>query len=211
MVGRPRVVTTAEDSSELEALALSARRDEADRARAILLSAGGWTSGQIARAFGVTPDSVRRWRMWFMAEGGGGLRAKPPTGAAPVKSEAALALGREVLSAPVTDRPNWTLPRLQSELAARSGVTISKSQLSKALTKGGSVGRRPRHCLRGRQDAEAVDWSGLRLRLLRQQAEAGDIVLLFGDESEVLTHPYLAHACAKRATDLRDPAPGQTC
>src|SRR3954468_18334821 len=69
MVGRPRVVTTAEDSSELEALALSARRDEADRARAILLSASGWTSGQIARAFGVTPDSVRRWRMWFMAEG----------------------------------------------------------------------------------------------------------------------------------------------
>lgn len=30
-----------------------------------------------------------------------------------------------------------------------------------------------------------------RLRLLKRQAEAGDIVLLFGDESEVLTHPYL--------------------
>jgi transposase len=133
MVGRPRIVTTAEDSSELEALALSARRDEADRARAILLSATGWTSGQIARAFGVTPDSVRRWRTWFMAEGVDGLRANPQTGAAPVKSEAALALAREVLSAPVTDRPNWTLPRLQTELAGRSGVTISKSQLSKAL------------------------------------------------------------------------------
>jgi transposase len=143
MVGRPRVVTTAEDTSELEALAVSARRDEADRARAILLSASGWTSGQIARAFGVTPDSVRRWRTWFMAEGVDGLRAKPPTGAAPVKSEAALALAREVLSGPVTDRPNWTLPRLQSELGARSGVTISKSQLSKALKKGGSAGGAP--------------------------------------------------------------------
>jgi transposase len=51
----------------------------------------------------------------------------------------------------------------------------------------------------------------LTLRLLRQQAEAGDIVLLFGDESEVLTHPYLAHAWAKRGADLRVPAPGQTC
>src|SRR5947209_13251539 len=69
--------------------------------------------------------------------------------------------------------------------------------------KGGFRWRRPRHCLHGRQDAEAVDWSGLRLRLLRQQAEAGDIVLLFGDESEVLTHPYLAHAWAKRGADLR--------
>jgi transposase len=78
-----------------------------------------------------------------MAEGVDGLRAKPQTGPAPVKSEAVLALTREVLLAPVTDRPNWTLPRLQTELAARNGVTISKSQLSKALKKGGSAGGAP--------------------------------------------------------------------
>ena len=34
-------------------------------------------------------------------------------------------------------------------------------------------------------------------------------MLLFGDESEALTHPYLAHAWAKRGADLRVPAPGQ--
>jgi transposase len=33
--------------------------------------------------------------------------------------------------------------------------------------------------------------------------------LLFGDESEALTHPYLAHAWARRGADLRIPAPGQ--
>ncbi len=60
MVIRPRVVVTACEVAELEALARSVRRDEADRARAIVLSAHGWTSGQIARVFGVTPDSVRR-------------------------------------------------------------------------------------------------------------------------------------------------------
>jgi transposase len=49
----------------------------------------------------------------------------------------------------------------------------------------------------------------LRLRLLKQQAEAGDITLLFGDESEALTHPYLARAWAKRGCDLRVEAPGQ--
>jgi hypothetical protein len=38
---------------------------------------------------------------------------------------------------------------------------------------------------------------------------AGDIRLLFGDESEALTHPYLAHAWAKRGADLRVEAPGQ--
>jgi transposase len=50
---------------------------------------------------------------------------------------------------------------------------------------------------------------GLRLTLRKAQAEAGDIVLLYGDESEALTHPYLARAWAKRGADLRVPAPGQ--
>jgi transposase len=33
---------------------------------------------------------------------------------------------------------------------------------------------------------------------------------LFSDESEALTHPYLARAWAKRGADLRVPAPGQS-
>lgn len=43
----------------------------------------------------------------------------------------------------------------------------------------------------------------------KAQAEAGGIILLFGDESEALTPPYLARAWAKRGADLRVPAPGQ--
>jgi transposase len=55
-----------------------------------------------------------------------------------------------------------------------------------------------------------VERSGLRLQLLKQQALAGDIALLFADESEALTHPYLARAWAKRGADLRIEAPGQS-
>jgi transposase InsO family protein len=54
-----------------------------------------------------------------------------------------------------------------------------------------------------------VDRAGLRRKLLKAQAAAGDIMLLFGDESEALTHPYLAHAWAKQGADLRVSAPGQ--
>lgn len=43
----------------------------------------------------------------------------------------------------------------------------------------------------------------------KAQAAAGDITLLFADESEALTHPYLAHAWARRGADLRVQAPGQ--
>jgi transposase len=103
----------------------------------------GWTSGQIARAFGVTPDSVRRWRSWFAAEGVDGLRAGERGGREAVKSEAASAVAAELLAAPVADRENWTLPRLQAEIARRGEVTISKSQLSKALKKTATAGAGP--------------------------------------------------------------------
>ena len=49
----------------------------------------------------------------------------------------------------------------------------------------------------------------MRLQLRRAQAKAGGIVLLYADESEALTHPYLARAWARRGADLRVPAPGQ--
>jgi hypothetical protein len=62
--------------------------------------------------------------------------------------------------------------------------------------------------LKGRQIAGEVGRIGLRLQLRKQQAEAGDIVLLYGDESEALTHPYLARAWAKSGADLCVPAPG---
>src|SRR5271155_1795052 len=104
MVGPPRVASTADQLQELQDLARSDRRDEADRARAVVLSINGWTSGQIARAFGVTPDSVRRWRGWFAEAGVDGLRASDRRGRESVKSVAAAGVAASVLTAPVADR-----------------------------------------------------------------------------------------------------------
>ncbi|MHB8416041.1 MAG: IS630 family transposase [Acidiferrobacteraceae bacterium] len=63
--------------------------------------------------------------------------------------------------------------------------------------------------MKGRQTQSEVERVGLRLQLRKRQAEAGDIVLLYGDESEALTHPYLARVWAPSGADLRVPAPGQ--
>ena len=118
-----------------------------------------------------------------------------------------------MLEQPVADRRNWTIhPRLQVEIEAREGVRISRSQLSKALRKKVPLAqRRPRHTLKGRQvAAEVVNEPACVCNCAScKQAEAGDIVLLYGDESEALTHPYLARAWAKAGADLRVPAPGQ--
>jgi hypothetical protein len=49
-----------------------------------------------------------------------------------------------------------------------------------------------------------------RLADLKTQAAAGAIDLLFLDESEALTHPYLARCWTRRGANLRVEAPGQS-
>ena len=141
MAGKSPVVAEAAQRRALAALGRSPDRGEADRARAMLLTLAGWTSGRIAEAFGVREDTVRFWRSAFMTGGVAALRTRIAPGPTPVKAEQALAVAQEVLSAPVADRPNWTLPRLAEEIAQRSGVRISPSRLSVVLRqKGGSAG-----------------------------------------------------------------------
>jgi transposase len=140
MSGKSPLVATHAQIATLERKASGSDRAEADRARAILLTLRGWTSARIAEAFGVREDSVRYWRSEFMSGGAEALETRPLPGPAPSKTEAALRVAEPLLSAPVTNRVNWTLARLGDEIAQREGVTISKSQLSKALRKkGGSA------------------------------------------------------------------------
>src|SRR4051794_38646283 len=141
MAGKSPVRADAEQKSALGALGHSRDRGEADRARAIVLTLSGWTGGQIAEAFGVREDTVRVWRSAFMTGGLEALKKSDAPGPAPVKAERALAGAEEVLSGPVADRPNWTLPRLADEIETRAGVRISRSRLSVVLRqKGASAG-----------------------------------------------------------------------
>jgi transposase len=144
MAGRSRLTATPAQVSALRELARSDGRGEADRARAILLTLEGWTSVELAQAFGVAAESVRHWRTWFVAGGVAALRSTRAPGPSPAKGERALAVARELLSGPVENRTNWALPRLQAEIGRRAGITISKSRLSVLLQeKGDSVGGGP--------------------------------------------------------------------
>jgi len=133
----------------------------------------------------VREDTVRLWRSDFMRGGIETLKASVASGPEPVKTQAALRVIAPLLEAPVANRPNWTIPRLMAEIEKREGIKIGRSQLSKVLRqKGATAGAGRDTTLKGRQDANAIDRVGLRLKLRRQQAEAGDIVLLYGDESK---------------------------
>jgi transposase len=137
MGGKSWVKASEDEKRALVALSASRDRAEADRARAILLTLSGWTSGRIAQAFGVREDTVRLWRSDFMRGGVSALKTRTPPGASPVKAEAALSVAEELLSAPVADRTNWTLPRLAGEIEKRTGQRISSSRLSVVLRKKG--------------------------------------------------------------------------
>jgi transposase len=140
MAGKSPVTATDEQRMALRALAASSERAEADRARAIVLTLAGWSSARIAQAFGVREDTVRLWRSDFLQHGVEGLKRRIAAGPEPVKAQAALRVAADVLSAPVADRRNWTLPRLINEIEEREGVRISKSRLSVVLRqKGGSA------------------------------------------------------------------------
>lgn len=143
MAGKSPVTASEEQRGALQALGASRDRGEADRARAVLLTLSGWSSGRIAQAFGVREDTVRLWRMQFAQGGVEALRARIAPGPPPVKTEAALRVVTPLLEAPVADRPNWTIPRLIAEIEAKEGVRIGRSQLSKALRKKTSAGGGP--------------------------------------------------------------------
>ena len=143
MTGKSPLLATEDQRAGLTVLAGSRDRGEADRARAVLLTLAGWTSPQIAEAFGVREDTVRLWRSAFMDGGIAALKASVAPGPAPVKSETALRVVTPLLEAPVADRRNWTISRLRAEIEAQEGVRISRSQLSKALRKKSSAGGGP--------------------------------------------------------------------
>ena len=137
MAGKSPVTADEEQRSALITLSRSRDRGEADRARAIVLTLSGWTSRQIAEAFGVREDTVRFWRSTFMTGGVEALKTSVAPGPTPVKAERALAVAEQVLSGPVANRPNWTLPRLADEIERRAGVRLSPSRLSVVLRQRG--------------------------------------------------------------------------
>jgi transposase len=143
MAGKSPVTASEEQKAQLEALAVSRDRGEADRARAILLTLAGWTSVRIAEVFRIREDTVRFWRGDFLRGGVKALKASVYAGPPPVKTEAALRVVTPLLEAPVANRPNWTIPRLIAEIKRQERVTISRSQLSKALRKKTSDGGDP--------------------------------------------------------------------
>jgi len=122
---------------ELEKLARSRDRMEADRARGVLGRLDGRTSPEIARGLRKRPEQIRHWCCDYAHGGVDALRARPHTGRPPKAGEQALATVQQVLAEPTPPGLVWTVARLRKEVQRQTGVVISAGHLGRMMKKKG--------------------------------------------------------------------------
>src|SRR6188474_262572 len=144
MPGKSKLTADAAEQATLRALSKSEQREEADRARAILLTLEGRHAGEIAAVLGVHVSTVRNWRGYFAHGGVAGLRRRQRPGQQAVIGPHAGAIAAAILNEDTRHDGGWTLPRLCAEIARRGGPAISPRWLSHQLRQRGLCGRPPR-------------------------------------------------------------------
>jgi transposase len=172
----------------------AADRKTRDRLQIIRLAHRGRKHQDIAADLGITPRTVQRWLNAYLERGLNGLRPRKAKGR---ESKIPAALGeavrRWVIQGPVRqglDRANWTHAELADHLRKTHGISASRSAMQRFCRKLGIRPYRPTYrYLRGDPVKQAK--AGGELAELKQQAEAGDPVLLSQDEARFPMVPTL--------------------
>ena len=137
MAGKSKLTADVAERAALRALSKSEQREEADRARAILLTLEGRRAEEIAAALGVHTSTVRNWRGYFAHSGVAGLRRRQRPGQQAKIGPHAGAIAAAILTEDARHDGGWTLPRLCAEIARCGGPAISPRWLSHQLRQRG--------------------------------------------------------------------------
>jgi transposase len=127
--------------------------------------------------------------------------------------EEALERGPQAYDLPMTV---WSIRDLQALLERERGVMVSVDTVHRAVRALGFRSRRPRHDLTHRQDQAAVaaakqvlDWLQKKTTAAPNRPAAERLHLVYVDECEVHTHPYLAKVWQRKGQPLKVPAAGE--
>jgi transposase len=202
-----------EQRQELRRLRRRAVGRVAERAQMVLLSARGYSVGQIADIFEVGQDVVRTWLQRYQREGAAGLQDRRRPGRPPKDRLALHIVDAQASNPPCHSglaRTCWTAGLLAAFVAWRYHLVLSPASVRRLLHAAGWRWGRPRlapatHApgAQGKCDPAA---SG-KLALIAS-ALASSATVLYLDECELQWLP-LIRACWMKGARWRIPTPGQ--
>ena len=175
------------------------------RANAILLSHEGQSLQTIASIHGVSRQTVSIWLKNWESKGLCGLIDKSGRGR---RKKLSMEKVPEVLTL-VNESPRslkHVLERIEKEL----GVTISKSTLKRLCKKADLSWKRIRKSLKGKRDPIEFEASVTMIKALIQQADNGEIDLVYFDESGFTLEPCIPYAWQPRGKTLEVPSAKST-
>src|SRR5215212_510845 len=140
MPGKSKLTADAAEQAALRALSKSEQRDEADRARALLLTLQGRRAEEIATVLGVHISTVRNWRGYVAHGGVAGLRRRRRPGQQAKIGPHSGAIAAAMLNEDTRHDGGWTLGHRCAEIARRGGPAISPRWLSHQLRPRGLPG-----------------------------------------------------------------------
>src|SRR6266516_565445 len=184
------------------------------RAHMVLLSARGYSVGQIAEIFAVGEDVVRAWLHRYAREGPSGLDDRPRPGRPPKDR-----LARHIVDAQASNPPGnnglvqgaWTVGLLAAFLLARFGLALSPSSVRRHLKASGWRWARPRlapatHAPSGQRKVDPA--AAVKLALIAR-ALASAATVLYLDECELQLLPVI-RACRRRGRTASGPSSGRS-
>ncbi|MEU9337141.1 winged helix-turn-helix domain-containing protein [Streptomyces sp. NPDC048290] len=134
------------------------------RVRAVGLFEEGVSNTEIARAVGVCPQSVRRWRRVWEEGGASALRRRAATGRPPKLDDSQVEVVRVALErgaqAHGFEADLWTLERVGAVVERETGVVLSRTSVWRLLTDrpGWSLQRPERRAVE-RDESEIARWA----------------------------------------------------
>lgn len=171
------------------------------RANAVLLNHEGQSIKMIASLHGVCRQTISIWLKSWESNGLCGLIDQPGRGR---RKKITLELLPKVLDM-IKESPR-SLKHVLEQVEKELGVKISPSTLKRLCKKAQLSWKRIRKSLKGKRDPVAFEASVTLIKSLVKQAEAGDIDLIYFDESGFTLEPCVPYAWQPQGETIEVPS-----
>lgn len=172
------------------------------RFRAVELHKAGEKVKDVARFFGIHPNSVSRWLVTYRQKGEKALRSRKATGRPPKLTWKEFSRILSDLERPATDfgfgSPLWTCKRVRHLIHQRTGKRLDASNVWRWLGKLGLSNKKPERRAVEQNPREAKHWLKREWPKILAHTRKWQATLYFQDETFVSLTPILGKTWAEK-------------